>query len=68
LTNLNLSVNVIASSGQAIVSNAPTKSKFKFSDLLSRFTVGPTLTKDNQKLDMKALIYSDDEEAEWELA
>jgi hypothetical protein len=35
---------------------------------LSRFTVGPTLTKDNQKLDMKALIYSDDEEAEWELA
>ncbi|KAG2036187.1 hypothetical protein BDR03DRAFT_960415 [Suillus americanus] len=68
LTTVNLSMSVIANSGQAIVSSAPTKSRFKFSDLLSRFTVGPTLYKDDQSLDMKELIYTDDGEVEWELA
>ncbi|KAG1857052.1 hypothetical protein F4604DRAFT_1906487 [Suillus subluteus] len=68
LTTANLSINVDAASSQAIVSSAP-KSGLKFSDLLSKFSVGPTSTfyKDNQNLDMEELIYTDDGE-EWELA
>ncbi|KAG1818137.1 uncharacterized protein BJ212DRAFT_1479963 [Suillus subaureus] len=65
LTTINLSINVFTTSGQAIVSSAP-KLGLKFSDLLSKFSVGPTLCKDNQGLDMEELIYMDDGE-EWEL-
>ncbi|KAG1854457.1 hypothetical protein DFJ58DRAFT_841372 [Suillus subalutaceus] len=65
LTTANLSVNIIDTTGQVILSSAP-KSGLKFSSLLGKFNVGSTLYKDSQGSDMKELIYTDDGE-EWEL-
>ncbi|KAG1852443.1 hypothetical protein DFJ58DRAFT_791039 [Suillus subalutaceus] len=62
LTTVDMSINVVTSTGQVIVSTAP-MSGLKFSDLLNKFTTGAT----DQSLDMRELIYTDDGE-EWELA
>lgn len=65
LPSLSRSIRVTGS-GQVILSTAP-ELGLKFSDLLSKFTVGPTLYKDGQSLDTRELFYTDDGE-EWELA
>ncbi|KAG1814357.1 uncharacterized protein BJ212DRAFT_1300660 [Suillus subaureus] len=65
LTTVDLSINVIASTGQVIVSAVP-MSGLKFSDLLNKFTVGPTYI-DDQNLATRELLGTDDGE-EWELA
>ncbi|KAG1775108.1 hypothetical protein EV702DRAFT_1269642 [Suillus placidus] len=56
----------VTDSGQVILATAP-QSGLKFSDLLSKFTVGPTVYKDGQSLDTRELLYTDDGE-KWELA
>ncbi|KAG2128761.1 uncharacterized protein EDB93DRAFT_1108903 [Suillus bovinus] len=65
LTTVDLSVHVTDNS-QVMLSNAP-RLGLKFSDLLNKFAVGPTLCMDNQSSDMRQLFYADDGE-EWELA
>ncbi|KAG2036180.1 hypothetical protein BDR03DRAFT_1000610 [Suillus americanus] len=62
LTTVDMSINVITSTGQVIVSTAP-MSGLKFGDLLNKFTTGTNV----QSLDARELIYTDDGE-EWELA
>ncbi|KAG2342649.1 hypothetical protein BDR05DRAFT_1000650 [Suillus weaverae] len=65
LTAVNLSINVIAGTGQVIVSPAP-QVGLKLSDLWNKFTVRPTLCEDGERLDMKELFYTD-YGSEWEL-
>ncbi|KIK46123.1 hypothetical protein CY34DRAFT_76726, partial [Suillus luteus UH-Slu-Lm8-n1] len=65
LPNLNLSINV-ADNCQVMLTSAP-QLGLKLSDLLSKFTMGPTLRKDGQSQDMKELFNMDDG-GEWELA
>lgn len=65
LLTVNLSINV-ADNSQVMLSSAP-ESGLKFRDLLNKFTVGPTMYKDGQSLDMKELFSSGNGE-EWELA
>jgi hypothetical protein len=69
LPTVNRSIKV-ADSGQVILSHAP-ELGLKFSDLLSKFTVGPSSctgdSEGSQSLEMKQLFNTDDGE-EWELA
>ncbi|KAG1788945.1 uncharacterized protein HD556DRAFT_835462 [Suillus plorans] len=64
LTTVDLSVNVNATSGQVILSLAPLTG-LTFSTLLTNFTVGPSLSVNNETV--KELLYTVNGE-EWELA
>ncbi|KAG1863951.1 hypothetical protein C8R48DRAFT_672687 [Suillus tomentosus] len=64
LTTVNLSVDVNASTGHAILSPAP-QSGLTFGALLNNFTVGPTLFENDERV--KELLYTENGE-EWELA
>ncbi|KAG1791616.1 hypothetical protein EV424DRAFT_1456845 [Suillus variegatus] len=64
LTTVNLSVDVNASTGHAILSPAP-QSRLTFGALLNNFTVGPTLFENDERV--KELLYTENGE-EWELA
>ncbi|KAG1814935.1 hypothetical protein EV424DRAFT_1412718 [Suillus variegatus] len=64
LTTVNLSVDVNASTGHAILSPAP-QSGLTFGALLNDFTVGSTLFENDERV--KELLYTENGE-EWELA